>query len=105
MGNKPANLTLRSTAKGIEFCVHVSPGASRNAIAGIHNGALSVKVTSQPEKGRANKAVISLLSKNLGVRKSGIIIVRGHTSRDKTVAVAGVTATYISEKLAAPANK
>jgi len=67
---------------GTEFAVRVTPRASRHAVAG-EEGRLRVTVTSVPEDGKANAAVVKLLSKALGVAKTRIVLVRGATSRDK----------------------
>lgn len=63
--------------------VRVTPKASRNTIE--RNGdTLRIYVTTVPEDGKANAAVIKLLSKALGVPKSRLSLVRGQTSRDKS---------------------
>ena len=49
------------------------------------DGALRVRVTATATDGKANKAVVKLLAKHLGVAPSSIEIVRGHTSRDKLI--------------------
>lgn len=67
--------------------VRVQPKASRDAILGEHDGALKVTVTAAPEKGKANKAVIELLAKALGVPKSAVTLESGAASRDKTFAI------------------
>ena len=46
-----------------------------------------IYVTAAPEDGKANEAVIKLLAKNLGVAKSSLTIIRGHTSRDKVIKI------------------
>ena len=71
--------------------IRVQPKASRDAIVGEHDGALKVAVTAPPDKGKANKAVVELLAKTLGVAKSNIELVAGTTSRDKTLAIRGAT--------------
>ncbi len=55
----------------------------------LENGEVIYKVyvNSPPENGKANKAVISLLQKELGISKSRIHIVRGETSREKTLQI------------------
>ena len=75
----------------VRFKVRVQPRSSRNQIAGCQAGTLSVRVTAPPHDGKANAAVVSLLSETLGVAKSRVRIVRGHTSRDKLVSVASFT--------------
>ncbi len=54
---------------------------------GPHGGALKVTVTAPPERGKANRAVIELLSRALSVPPSSIEILSGETSSDKTVLV------------------
>lgn len=73
-------------AVGTEIAVRVTPKASRNAIK-EEEGVLRVYVTTVPEDGKANAAVVKLLSKAVGVPKSRLDLVRGHTSRDKVFLV------------------
>ena len=71
--------------------VSVTPKAAWNRIeAGSgEEGApdYRVWVTAAPLRGRANSAVLRLLSKRLGVPKSALAIIRGETARLKTVRV------------------
>ena len=64
------------------LAVRVTPNAKAEMLS-IEEGALKARVTVVPEDGKANKAVIALLAKALGVPKSSISLVRGQTSRDK----------------------
>jgi uncharacterized protein (TIGR00251 family) len=78
------------------LAVRVTPKASRNEVTGLHTAAdgavsLSVKVTAAPDKGKANKAVISLLAKKIGVAKSTLALVKGETDRNKTFQISGNT--------------
>jgi uncharacterized protein (TIGR00251 family) len=75
---------LRSTAKGLLLDVKATPKAAREEVAGVRNGALLVKVTAAPEKGKANAAVIALLAKEIGVPKSAFELVSGDTDRNKS---------------------
>lgn len=68
--------------------IKLSPKASRNAINGWEMDAegqrlLKVSVTAVPEKGKANKALIALLSKSWRIPKNNIEIIRGETDRLK----------------------
>lgn len=46
-----------------------------------------IYVTAAPEDGKANKAVIKLLAKELGVAKSSLSVIKGETARNKVIAI------------------
>jgi uncharacterized protein (TIGR00251 family) len=81
--------------------VRVQTKASRNRVEVGEGRKLRVYVTSPPESGKANEAVVSLLSKKLGVAKSGIVIVRGLRARDKLVRIEGMTPDEALKRLSA----
>ena len=60
---------------------------------------LKVSVTQSPEKGKANKAVIELLSKKLGLKKSQIELISGETSHQKRFLVRGITPDELAERI------
>lgn len=75
--------------------VRVSPKASRNEIGEIMEDAdgsfwLRVKITTAPEDGKANKALIALLSKNWKISKSQFEILSGETARKKCLLIRGL---------------
>jgi len=74
---------------GIEFEVHVRPGARRDAVDGTHDGVLAVRVSAPPAEGRANEAVRRLLAAELGVRRGAVELVTGAGSRRKRFRVEG----------------
>jgi uncharacterized protein (TIGR00251 family) len=85
---------LRVTETGVVIDIRVHPGASANRIDGIEETAdqrqrLRVRVTAAPEKGKANRAMIKLLSKKLKLPAGVFDVVSGQTSRNKLVAIAG----------------
>lgn len=86
--------------KKITLEIHLQPGAKRNEIAGFREGVLYVKVNAVPEKGRANQALLGLLSETLGLPRSAFAIIRGQTSRNKVVSVRGLTAQGLQDMLA-----
>lgn len=83
-------IAVREDQGAVTFPVAVSPRASRDAVGGVHDGALRVRVTAPPVDGAANDAVRALLAKRLGVARGAVAIVAGAGSRRKTVRVAGV---------------
>lgn len=84
------SVDVRSDGESVVFALRVQPRAKRNAIVGVHDGALKLEVTAPPVDGAANDAIVKLLSKALDVAKRDVEIVRGHASRDKTVRVTGI---------------
>lgn len=85
---------ISRTERGVRFDLRLTPGAGRDQVTGLATDAddkchLKARVTAVPEKGKANKALIALLSKALRVPKGSIAIVAGETSRMKTVEIAG----------------
>ena len=67
----------------------VVPKASRDRVVGWVGDRLKVQVTAAPERGKANEAVIEVLSAALGLPRSRVRIVAGETSPLKTVDVDG----------------
>ena len=83
----------RETDLGLDVRLMVIPKSSRDEIVGIVDGGegavLKVKVRVVPEKGKANLAVVKLLSKALKIPKSTFEIVSGSTNRRKIVRIHG----------------
>jgi len=69
----------------------VQPRSSKNEIAGLHDDALKLRLTTPPVEGRANKAVISFLAKQLRLPKSAVTIQSGQQSREKRLHIQGCT--------------
>jgi uncharacterized protein len=80
--------------------VLVQPRASRARIGPRHDGRIKIAITAPPVDGEANAAVIELVAKALRVPRSAVAITAGHSSRRKTLAIAGVTLAQIEELLA-----
>jgi len=79
--------------------VHVTPKSGRDQIDGWREGELRVRITTAPEGGRANAAVCRIVAEALGVPKSAVSVVRGHTSRHKQLLVDGVSEVDIARGL------
>ena len=87
--------------EGATVAVVLTPKASRNAITGTAPTAdgqtvLTARVTAAPEGGKANAALIRLLSKAWNAPKSTLSIRTGATNRRKVVLVAGCGSTLES---------
>jgi uncharacterized protein len=83
-------LDLQSHPEGVLLPVRAQPGARRNEVRGIQDGALKVCVTQAPEKGKANKAIAEVLAKWLGVKKSQVALIAGETASQKKFVIRGV---------------
>lgn len=74
-----------------DFNVRIIPKSSRNEIAGREGYVYRIKVTSPPVDGKANKALISLLSKILKTPKKNIEIISGEKSRKKRIRINNIS--------------
>jgi uncharacterized protein (TIGR00251 family) len=79
--------------------LRVSPGSGRTEIVGRYGDAWKVRVGAPPERGRANDAVLRLLSERLGLPVSDLALVSGSTSRDKVVELRGLSFEEASTRL------
>lgn len=72
--------------EGIIVKLKISPNASKNEIIKTPDG-VKIKITSQPIDGKANKCLLEFLSKQFKIPKSSIEIIRGETSKEKTLLI------------------
>jgi hypothetical protein len=84
----------RYSTEGISIALRVTPRGGRDDIDGIEtlaNGrsVVKIRVRAIADGGEANRAVMELLAKTLGVPKARVRILSGATSRMKQVAVDG----------------
>ena len=85
--------------QGTILPVKARPGASRNEIRGEQNGMLKVSVTQIAEKGKANKALIAVIGKGLGLRRSQLELVAGGTSSEKRFLVHGIDPKALAQRI------
>ncbi len=97
-------LAISRTDAGIIIPIVAKPGAKRDDVIGVYGTSLKVAVTAAPERGKANKAILKLLAKRLGVSPSSLSIVAGETSRQKKVLVQGIDAGEIQSRLGLAGN-
>lgn len=82
---------LKTTPEGVELRVKVVPGASRTEIDGLYGDRLKIRVAAPPERGQANRAVVSLLADRMGLSESHVTVVGGLTSPRKIVRITQCT--------------
>ncbi|MBU0800516.1 MAG: DUF167 domain-containing protein [Alphaproteobacteria bacterium] len=85
---------MKQTPAGLQIQVKLTPKAAKNAILGWTQDVdgqpvLKAAVTAVPEKGKANDALIALLSKNWGMAKGDFTLLRGATDRNKILLLNG----------------
>ena len=85
-------LYIKEEQDRVFFKVRVQPRASKNQIAGLYEDAIKLRITAPPVDGEANEACRVYLAELLKVPRSRVEIVSGHTGRNKTIKVVGVSA-------------
>ena len=75
---------IKETSEGLLIRIKIVPNSSKNDLI-IEDEFIKVKVTAQPIENKANKALIEFLSKRFKVPKTSIEIVKGDTSKEKTL--------------------
>jgi uncharacterized protein len=79
---------VRETAPGrCRLDLSVAPNARTTAVAGLHDGALRVRLAAQPIDGAANEALLRWLARQLGLSKSQLRLVQGASARRKCVEI------------------
>ena len=77
----------------------VHPNSSRDSIEEPRDGHLVIHLSARAVEGKANEALIALLSKRLKVAKSRISLIQGQRNRNKVVAVKGMSPQEIGNCL------
>ena len=90
-GIHPRMPEIVQTVQGAVLAIRGVPG-SKHARVTLRAGVLSVCVNEVAEKGKANRAILKLLSKTLDFPVSGLELVSGHTDRRKRVLFRGLEA-------------
>lgn len=95
-------LPFEPVPEGLRLRVRLTPNASRDRIGSVAMDAedvawLTATVTSAPENGRANKALIKMLAKSWKLPKSSIDVRSGATQRRKTLLITGDGAALAAE--------
>jgi uncharacterized protein (TIGR00251 family) len=88
------DLPVAAANGGVRVQIRLTPKAARDRIDGLAPEAgggtvLKVSVTTVPEDGKANAALIKLLSKEWRLPKSTMEIVQGATDRRKVLHITG----------------
>lgn len=75
---------IKRVKDGLIIRIKIVPNSSKNDIV-LEEEFIKVKVTAQPIENKANKALIEFLAKTFRIPKSNIEIIKGDTSKEKTL--------------------
>jgi uncharacterized protein (TIGR00251 family) len=92
-------LELQRSNGDVLLPVAVQPRASRNAVAGLHGGALKLQLTAPPVEGAANDACLRFLADLLGLSRAHLSIVQGTKARHKVIRIAEISIEEIRARL------
>lgn len=90
---------IRQTCKGLEIRVKVSPNSSRESVCFKEGESLIIKLKAPPIEGRANRDLIKIVARKLGVAPGRVTVLKGLTSREKTLLVEEVTEADAVDRL------
>ena len=85
-------------ARETRITVKVTPRAGVDAIDGVRDGALRIRVAAPPADGAANAAVARILADALGVPASRVRVVVGAAARRKVLSVTDVPGSVIAAR-------
>ena len=75
---------IKEIEEGLIIRIKIVPNSSKNDII-LEEGFIKVKVTAQPIENKANKALVEFLAKRFKIPKTSIEILKGDTSKEKTL--------------------
>jgi uncharacterized protein (TIGR00251 family) len=81
---------VRVTGERLLVSVRVTPRAGRDSIA-CEGDVLRVRLRATPVEGAANEALLALFADRLRLPRRSVTLARGATSREKALAIAGLT--------------
>jgi len=90
---------LRVQPDGLLLSVKLQPRASANEIGDVLGNELRIKVTAPPVDAAANEALVKLLAQQLNCPRNRVDLIRGHTSRHKTLKLYGLAAEDVLKSL------
>lgn len=82
-----ACLPARWIESDLILAVHAQPGARRTEVAGLHDGALKVRLRARAISGAANEALLEFLASELQVARRQVVLIAGERSRQKRVRI------------------
>ena len=84
---------------GVRVKLKVISNAPQSEVVRWSGGELTVKLAAPPVEGKANRELVKFLARLLGVSGRDVKVLRGDTSRHKTVSITGVSAADAQERI------
>lgn len=81
---------IRGKGDATLITCRVHPNAPRDAIEGVRDDRLAVRLASPPVEGKANKALVKYIAKTLHVAPTRITLIQGEKARIKVLSVAEI---------------
>jgi hypothetical protein len=101
----PPATFLRETTGGTLLAVKLQPRASKNEIGEPLGDELKIKVTAPPVDAAANESLVKFLAEKLDCSRGRVELIRGHTSRHKTIKLHGFKPEDILQKISGGAGR
>jgi hypothetical protein len=76
----------------ITLQIHAQPGAKHTEIAGVHGGALKIRLAAPAVEGRANDELLRFLAQAFRVPRRSVALVHGENGHRKTLRIASPAA-------------
>ena len=90
---------VRDVADGCTVSVRVQPGAKKDAVMGLHGGAVKIALSAPPVDGKANEALIAFVAEKVGLPRARVSLVSGAANRSKVLRVTGRSAAEMRAAL------
>jgi len=98
-GMSDAGEFVRDVADGCTVSVRVQPGAKKDAVMGLHGGAVKIALSAPPVDGKANVALIAFVAEKVGLPRARVSLVSGAANRSKVLRVTGRSAAEMRAAL------
>lgn len=95
----PDSSWIKQCGGGIIVTCHAVPRAAQDAVQGLHDDALKIRLHAPPVDGKANEALISFLSRTLNIPKGNIALKSGFGQRRKVIEINGLSKSEIEKRL------
>lgn len=93
-------MSRNSQEHGATLPIRVQPGARRASVRRMADGVWRIAIAAPAVDGKANEALCRYLAELLDLPVSSVTVERGQTSRQKVIAMAGVSTQQVEAVLA-----